>query len=349
MTEIHEAPFGEHHGQAVRLFTLTNRQGMRLAVTNYGCIITQLWVPDRQGVPGDVVLGFDTLAEYQAGHPFFGAIAGRCANRIGGGRFRLAGRTHTLACNETATGQHLHGGVCGFDKRLWQAEPDGDGVLFYYRAADGEEGYPGNLEVIHRISLREDNVLAFDYQATCDQPTPVNLTNHSYYNLSAQAEDIRRHWLQIDADFYTPVEDQTMLPTGEIRTVADSPVDFRQPRPLAEVMAPLPQQGIDLNFVLRGGEGALHPAATLYHPASGREMRVTTNQPGVQCYNAFKLSNKRWIGKGQRHYAAFAGLCLETQAFPDSLHQPHFPGIVLQPGERYRHHTEHTFSTRAED
>ena len=348
MTQVTETPFGEHQGQAVSLFTLTNTQGIRLAVTNYGCILTQLWLPDRHGRLADVVLGFGTLAEYQAGHPFFGAIAGRCANRIGGGRFRLGRETFTLACNEAATGQHLHGGVRGFDKYVWQADAEADGVRFQRVSPDGEEGYPGTLTVTHRIRLTEDNVLHVEYEAVTDQATPVNLTNHSYYNLSAQASDIRGHRLQVAADLYTPVDPATLLPTGEIRAVAGTPLDFRQPIALGAAMAQQP--AIDINYVLRAqpaGNG-LHPAATLADPLSGREMRVFTNQPGLQLYNGAKLSNRQWTGKGGAHYGAFAGLCLETQAFPDSVNQPHFPGIVLQPGEVYRHHTAHHFSILGE-
>ncbi|PLR49439.1 aldose epimerase family protein [Chimaeribacter arupi] len=349
MTQVTETPFGEHQGQAVSLFTLTNAQGIRLAVTNYGCIVTQLWLPDRHGRLADVVLGFDTLAEYQAGHPFFGAIAGRCANRIGGGRFRLGDEAMTLACNEAATGQHLHGGVRGFDKYVWQAEAEPDGVRFHRVSPDGEEGYPGTLSVTHRLRLTEDNVLHFEYEAVTDRATPVNLTNHSYYNLSAQASDIRGHQLQIAADLYTPVDPETMLPTGEIHAVAGTPLDFRQPVALGIAMAQQP--AIDINYVLRAqaaGHG-LHPAATLADPDSGREMRVFTDQPGLQCYNGAKLSNRPWRGKGGVHYGAFAGLCLETQAFPDSVNQPHFPGVVLQPGEVYRHHTAHHFSLIGEE
>ncbi|MEG2041008.1 MAG: galactose mutarotase, partial [Hafnia sp.] len=183
MTTIQRQHFGEHLGQTVSLFTLSNSQGMRLCVTDYGCIVTQLWAPNRDGKSEDVVMGFDDLASYQAGHPFFGAIAGRCANRIAGGRFNIDGQEYLLATNEAPTGQHLHGGIRGFDKYVWQAQEDGDGVIFSRTSVDGEEGYPGNLTVCHRIGLTDDNVVTFEFEAQTDKPTLVNLVNHSHYNL----------------------------------------------------------------------------------------------------------------------------------------------------------------------
>lgn len=346
MSTIQQQIFGEVNGREVSLFTLINRQGMRLSISNYGCIITQLWAPDRQGNLADVVLGFDSLERYLAGHPFFGAIAGRCANRIADGRFTLDGQHYRLATNEAATGQHLHGGSRGFDKQVWQAEPDGDGVIFSYCSGDGEEGYPGNLRVRHRIGLNEENALTFDFWAETDRATPVNLVNHSYYNLAGHRGEISRQQLQIFADFMTPVDEQSMLPTGEILRVAGSAFDFTQPTLLADAMALRENRDFDVNYVLRVGDAPLRAAAVLSDPASGRMMEVYTTQPGVQFYNAFKLSNKVWIGKDNHQYSAFSGLCLETQAFPDSIHFPHFSNVVLRPGETYQTHTEHRFSAR---
>ncbi|WP_127956657.1 aldose epimerase family protein [Serratia microhaemolytica] len=352
MTTIQRQHFGDHQGQAVTLFTLTNSQGMRLCVTNYGCIITQLWVPDRHGQLEDVVLGFDQLADYQAGHPFFGAIAGRCANRIAGGRFTLDGEEFILATNEAPTGQHLHGGRHGFDKYVWQAEEDGDGVIFRRTSVDGEEGYPGNLQVEHRIGLSEENVMTLSFNARTDRPTLVNLVNHSYYNLQGHQRRIDDQWLKIEADFITPVDDSTMLPTGEIVRVAASAFDFRSARRIGDAMLHRPAQDFDVNYMLKpaagsAGKAVVRPAATLSCPHSGRVMEVHTCLPGIQFYNGFKLSNKVWNGKAGQRYQAFSGLCLETQAFPDSIHHAHFGNVVLRPGEEYHSRTEHRFSTVA--
>lgn len=348
MCDIQQRQFGEFQGQPVSLYTLSNKNGIRLSVTDYGCIITELWVPDRQGKLADVVLGFDTLAPYLAGHPFFGAVAGRCANRIANGRFELDGHSYSLATNEAPTGQHLHGGARGFDKYVWQSAIEDKGIRFSRTSADGEEGYPGKLEVSHYIGLTDDNRVVIQFSAITDKPTIVNLVNHSYYNLAGHQQNILGQQLQIFGDFITPVNEQTMLPTGEIVSVIDTAYDFRDPQTIADAMERRTQRDFDVNYVLRRQptEGELHPAAELFDPTSGRVMTVMTNQPGVQFYNAFKLSNKVWIGKQQHQYQAFSGLCLETQAFPDSIHWPHFSNIVLRPGELYQANTEHCFSSR---
>ncbi|WP_145562824.1 aldose epimerase family protein [Yersinia aldovae] len=353
MTTIKRQPFGEHQGQEVSLFTLTNSRGARLCVTDYGCIITQLWVPDRNGQLDDIVMGFDDLKSYQAGHPFFGAIAGRCANRIAGGRFKIDGQESVLATNELPTGQHLHGGIRGFDKYVWQAQEDGDGIIFSRTSLDGEEGYPGNLQVRHRIGLTDANVLRFSFEAETDKPTVVNLVNHSHYNLSGHTHLIHDQQLKIDADFMTPVDDASMLPTGEISRVAGTAFDFRNARRLGDAMQQRPAQDFDVNYVLRKNNLSpnsnldLQPAATLICPHSGRVMDVCTTQPGIQFYNAFKLSNKVWNGKAGHRYQAFSGVCLETQAFPDSIHYGHFPEVILRPGQKYQSCTEHCFSVVA--
>ena len=343
MTTIQRQHFGEHLGQAVSLFTLSNSQGMRLCVTDYGCIVTQLWAPNRDGKSEDVVMGFDDLASYQAGHPFFGAIAGRCANRIAGGRFNIDGQEYLLATNEAPTGQHLHGGIRGFDKYVWQAQEDGDGVIFSRTSVDGEEGYPGNLTVCHRIGLTDDNVVTFEFEAQTDKPTLVNLVNHSHYNLRGHTHLIHDQQLKIDADFMTPVDESTMLPTGEIVRVAGTAFDFRNARRLGDAMQQRAAQDFDMNYVLKPTDTDLHPAATMICPHSGRVMEVHTTLPGVQFYNAFKFSNKVWNGKEGHRYQAFSGICLETQAFPDSIHFPHFSNVVLRPGQTYASRTEHRF------
>ncbi|WP_145534091.1 aldose epimerase family protein [Yersinia alsatica] len=365
MTTIQRQSFGEHQGQDVSLFTLTNRSGMKLCVTDYGCIITQLWVPDRQGQLEDVVMGFDDLKSYQAGHPFFGAIAGRCANRIAGGRFNIDGQEFLLATNELTTGQHLHGGIRGFDKYVWQAQEDGDGIIFSRTSVDGEEGYPGNLQVRHRIGLTEDNVMTFSFEAQTDKPTVVNLVNHSHYNLRGHTHLIHDQQLKIEADFITPVDEASMLPTGEIVRVAGTAFDFRHARRLGDAMLARPAQDFDVNYVLKKNHAlktnysqpkdnlpmkeraSLQPAALMICPNSGRVMEVHTTLPGIQFYNAFKLSNKIWNGKSGHRYQAFSGICLETQAFPDSIHHEHFPDVVLRPGQQYYSCTEHRFSVVA--
>lgn len=360
MTTIQRQQFGEHQGQEVSLFTLTNRNGMRLCVADYGCIITQLWVPDRHGQLEDVVMGFDDLPSYQAGHPFFGAIAGRCANRIAGGRFNIDGQEYLLATNELPTGQHLHGGQRGFDKFVWQAQEEGDGIIFSRTSPDGEEGYPGNLQVRHRIGLTDDNVMTFSFEAQTDKATIVNLVNHSHYNLRGHTHLIHDQQLKIDADFITPVDESSMLPTGEIVRVAGTAFDFRNARRLGDAMQQRPAQDFDINYVLKKNNyvlkkndlsqknsAPLQPAATLICPHSGRVMAVHTTLPGIQFYNAFKLSNKIWNGKAGHRYQAFSGICLETQAFPDSIHQGHFPDVILRPNQHYSSYTEHRFSVVA--
>ncbi|MCB5309815.1 aldose epimerase family protein [Yersinia massiliensis] len=366
MTTIQRQPFGKHQGQEVSLYTLTNKAGMRLCVTNYGCIITQLWVPDRHGQVEDIVMGFDDLPSYQAGHPFFGAIAGRCANRIAGGRFKIDGQEYVLATNELPTGQHLHGGLRGFDKYVWQVEEDGDGLIFSRTSPDGEEGYPGHLHVRHRIGLTESNVMTFHFEAETDQPTIVNLVNHSHYNLRGHTHQIHDQQLKIESDFMTPVDEVSMLPTGEIRRVAGTAFDFRHARRLGDAMQQRPAQDFDMNYVIRQSNDSkqindskqnadasptlsdtLQPAAMLICPHSGRVMEVHTTLPGIQFYNAFKLSNKVWNGKAGHRYQAFSGICLETQAFPDSIHHAHFSEVILRPGQKYQSCTEHRFSVVA--
>jgi aldose 1-epimerase len=337
-------------GAAVDLFTLTNRNGMVVKIINYGAIVTELHVPDRQGNNGDVVLGFNTLEGYLSDHPYFGGIIGRYANRIAGGRFTLDGKEYRLATNDGPN--HLHGGVKGFDKVVWKAESSqseaGPAVAFSYVSPDGEEGYPGTLSTKVTYTLTAENELRIDYLATTDKPTPVNLTNHSYFNLAGEGSgDILAHELMLAADRFTPVDD-TLIPTGELKDVTGTPMDFRKMTPVGaridEVPGPAPG-GYDHNYVLtRSGDG-LELAARVYEPKTGRVMEVLTTEPGIQLYTGNFLDGTL---KGKRGvaYAKHFGFCLETQHFPDSVNQPAFPSAILRPGETYRTTTVYRFSSR---
>jgi aldose 1-epimerase len=330
-------------GQPVELFTLTNPRGMEVRAITYGGIILSLRTPDRDGRLGDIVLGYDSLDGYLRKTPYFGAIIGRYGNRIAGGRFTLDGRTYPLATNDGPN--HLHGGVRGFDKVVWAGEPlDTDsavGVVFTYASPDGEEGYPGTLHARVTYTLTDDGRLIVDYRATTDQATPVNFTQHTYFNL-AGAGDILGHELMIVADRYTPV-DATLIPTGELASVEGTPFDFRTPTTIgARIGADHVQLrnglGYDHNFVLdRDGPGLMH-AARVVEPTSGRTLDVWTTEPGLQFYSGNFLDGSI-TGKGGRVYAHRTGFCLETQHFPDSPNQPAFPTTIVRPGEEYRSRT----------
>lgn len=339
-------------GTAVELFTLTNSNGLFAKITNYGTIITELHVPDRQGKLGDIVLGFDNLAQYLKGHPYFGATVGRFANRIAKGKFALDGKNYTLAVNNGPNA--LHGGLRGFDKVIWKAEPqDGACVKFAYTSADGEEGYPGKLDVTVVMTLTDLNELRIDYTADTDKPTPINLTNHSYFNLAGQG-DILGHELMIAADHFTPT-DATLIPTGEIKAVKGTPLDFIAARPIGSRLGELTneERGYDHNFVLRDGAkskpgteaAAPMPAARAYEPKTGRVMEVHTTEPGVQLYTANYLDGSL-TGKGGIVYRKHGAFCLETQHFPDSVNKPNFPSTILRPGQTYRQTTVHKFSAK---
>ena len=330
-------------GTAVQLFTLTNSAGLIAKITNYGTIITELHVPDRSGNNGDVVLGFDNLAQYLKGHPCFGCTVGRVANRIAKGRFTLDGKTYTLAVNNGPN--HLHGGLKGFDKVVWTAEPQaGAAVRFTYTSADGEEGYPGKLDVTVQMALTDKNELAIEYTAVGDKPTPVNLTNHSYFNLAGQG-DVLNHELVIAADYFTP-KDENSIPTGEIKSVRGTPMDFTQPHAVGSRFNDLKERpvGYDHNFVLNGGGKSLAVAARVFEPKSGRVLELFTTEPGVQLYTANYLDGSL-TGKRGQVYRQHSGLCLETQHFPDSVNHPEFPSIIFRPGHTYRQTTVHKFST----
>jgi aldose 1-epimerase len=327
---------------------------MEVSAMSYGAIIVSLRARDRDGRPDEVVLGFDALDGYLAGHPYFGAIVGRYGNRIAKGRFTLDGKTYQLATNNGPN--HLHGGVKGFDKVVWEAEPfdrDGQsGVVFTHTSPDGDEGYPGTLNVRVTYTLTPANELIVDYDATTDKATPINLTQHSYFNLAgAGTGDILDHQLTLDADRFTPV-DATLIPTGELAPVEGTPFDFRRPTAIgARIGADHVQlkngTGYDHNWVLNRPAGgstgsALHHAARLEEPKSGRTLDVSTTEPGVQFYTGNFLDGKL-TGRSDHSYKQRYGLCLETQHFPDSPNHPDFPSTILRPGERYRSTTVFAF------
>ncbi len=324
-------------GRPVKLYTLRNPSGVTVKIIEYGLIVTELHAPDRDGKPGNVVLGFDNLDRYLKGHPFFGAIAGRVANRIGGAKFTIDGRQYTVAKNNGPN--HLHGGLKGFDKKLWKSKPlpataTEVAVEFEYTSPDGEGGYPGNLRVTVRYSLTDQNELRIDYTATTDKPTPVNLTNHSYFNLAGQ-DDVLGHELMIAADFYTPT-DEGLIPTGEIRAVRGTSLDFTTPTLVGAraQQTGLVPPGYDHNFVLRGGGQSLALAARAREPKSGRVLEVITTEPGIQLYTANGMDGSI-VGTGGVRYPRHAGFCLETQHYPDSINKPHFPPVLLRPSLTY--------------
>ena len=330
-------------GADVSLYTLRNGRGITVRITDYGGIITAIETPDRRGAAGDIVLGFDTLDGYLKGHPYFGALVGRVANRIAKGRFTLDGRTYTLATNNGSN--HLHGGVKGFDKVVWRADPSADATAavlrLSYTSADGEEGYPGTLDVVVTYTLTRNNELRIDYSATTDKTTPVNLTNHTYWNLATRG-DVLGHTMTIAADKYTPV-DETLIPTGELASVASTPFDFRMPKPIGRDIARLPSRprGYDHNFVLNGS--GLRLAARVQEPMTGRILEVLTDQPGVQFYTGNFLDGSI-VGKRGIAYSQHAGFCLETQHFPDAVNRPEFPSVFVRPGVPYRTTTVFRFA-----
>lgn len=347
------SPFGTlPGGRPVEAFTFANANGMEVKAITYGGIITSLRVPDRSGTPGDVVLGYDTLQGYLDKSPYFGCIVGRYGNRIAKGRFTLDGRTYTLPINNGPN--HLHGGPQGFDKANWAAAPferaDAVGVVFTHTSPDGDMGYPGTLQAKVTYTLTGDNTLRFDYEATTDKATPVNLTQHSYFNLAgAGTGDVLRHEIQIQADRFTPV-DAALIPTGALAPVQDTPFDFRTPTPIgARIDADHPQiragGGYDHNFVFSRTGTDLQSLVQVHDPATGRTMVVATTQPGVQFYTGNFLDGSI-TGKQGHVYGKRAGFCLETQHFPDSPNQPEFPSTILRPGETYTQSTAYTFGTR---
>lgn len=343
--QVTEEKFGTtSDGQEVALYTLKNENGMVAKITNYGGIVTELWVPDKAKMPGDVVLGFDNLSGYLGDHPYFGCIVGRYANRIAGGKFELDGKEYTLAKNNG--GNHLHGGIKGFDKVVWssrkQSGKDSVAVRLHYESADGEEGYPGKLNVTVTYVLNDKNELRIYYAATTSKPTVLNLTHHGYFNLAGAGNgDILNHELTINAARYTVVNKE-LIPTGEVRPVDGTPMDFRTQCPIGERIASI-EGGYDHNYVLDRGEASLSLAARAVEPASKRVMEVWTTEPGVQLYTGNFLDGSL-KGKGGKVYGKHFGFCLETQHFPDSPNKPDFPSVILRPGESYNQLTIYKFS-----
>jgi aldose 1-epimerase len=349
MTSIDNTEFGRMpDGKVVRLFTLTNHQGMVARIMTFGAILTDVVVPDRQGAPAHVALGYDSLDAYLKGHPMFGAVVGRVANRIAGARFSIDGKEYKVAANNGTN--HIHGGLKGFDKAIWEvvAERADDHeavVALRYLSKDGEEGYPGNLQVTVTYTLTADSSLRIDYRATTDRPTAVNLTNHSYFNL-AGAGDVLDHELTLWADRYT-LADDGLIPTGEIASVAGTPLDFRQPTKIGariEQLKPKPG-GYDHNYVLNHGGKSLGLAARVYEPKSGRVMEVSTTEPGVQLFTA-NFFNGQYTGHGGVKHPKHGGFCLETQHYPDSINHSNFPSVVLRPGQEFHSTTVFKFSVK---
>jgi aldose 1-epimerase len=349
---VTRAAFGNtRDGKAVEIYTLTNAHGLEMRVITYGGIITSLKVPDRSGHLGDIVLGFDTIDGYLKDPPYFGALIGRYGNRIAKGQFTLDGKTFKLATNNGLN--HLHGGVKGFDKVIWNAVPGSDSngvsVTLSRISPDGEEGYPGNLQATVRYTLTDKNELAIDYRATSDKATPVNLTQHSYVNLADDLGDILGHELTIHAGRYTPV-DATLIPTGELAPVDGTPFDFRKATAIGARIAADNAQlknggGYDHNWVLDRSGSGLQPAARLMDPKSGRTLDVATTEPGLQFYSGNFLDGSI-TGKGGRVYRHRAGLCLETQHYPDSPNHPNFPSTILKSGQTYSSQTVFTFGVQ---
>jgi aldose 1-epimerase len=349
---VSKSAFGQTPaGELVDLYTLTNAAGIEIKAITFGGIITSIRVPDRNGKFEDVALGFNQLEPYLRNPPYLGAIIGRYANRIAQGRFTLDGRTYTLAVNNPPN--HLHGGVKAFDKVVWKAEPfqnaEAVGLVFTHVSPDGDEGYPGTLNAKVTYTLNNRNELAFDYEATTDKATPVNLTQHTYFNLSGEGSgDILGHVLTVNASRMTPV-DGRLIPTG-IANVEGTPFDFRKPMAIgARIGATDPQikagNGYDHNFVIdrQGSAGsALVLAARVEDPASGRVVEISTTEPGIQFYTGNFLDGSL-TGKSGRPYTRRSGFALETQHYPDSPNHPEFPSTILEPGETYRSRTVYTF------
>jgi aldose 1-epimerase len=331
----------------VYLFTMRNKNGIEVKITNYGGIVTSIIVPDKHGDFDDIALGFSRLEPYLAGHPYFGCIVGRYANRIDRGQFTLGGKTYRLATNNGPN--HLHGGEEGFDKKVWDADDaaglDSVSVILNYLSPDGEEGYPGNMQVSVIYTLTNENELIIDYEATTDKATPVNITHHSYFNLAGEGSgDIYEHRLMIDADRYTVVNED-LIPTGELRAVEGTPMDFREPEMIGKRIN-LVEGGYDHNYVLNN-EGSFALAARVEEAGSGRVMEVYTSEPGMQFYSGNFLDGSI-IGKSGKKYHQRYGFCLETQHFPDSPNQPTFPNTILKPGETYQYRTVYKFSVAKE-
>ncbi len=353
---VGSAQIVEQDFDTIKIYTLKNASGVTIKVTNFGAIITSIVVPDRQGKMADIALGYDHVEDYinAVDKPYFGAIVGRCGNRIARGRFTLDGQTYQLAVNNGEN--HLHGGLIGFDKVVWDAQPiEGSGwvgLQLAYRSKDGEEGYPGNLDVHVTYKLTDENQLIVEYLATTDKATPVNLTQHTYFNLKGEGQGtILDHELMLNAAQFTPI-DAGFIPSGSLAPVAGTPFDFTSPKPIGRDIENDDLQlkhglGYDHNFVIKrpADDHGLVLAAEVYEPTSGRVLQVHTTEPGVQFYCGNFLDG-RLVGKSGQKYVYRGGFCLETQHYPDSPNQPQFPSTILRPGAKYQSTTKFTFSSR---
>jgi aldose 1-epimerase len=344
---VERSEFGKlDDGAVIEKFILHNTKGATAKIITYGATLTELWMPDRSGKEGDVVLGFDNLKGYLGQHPYFGATIGRYGNRIAKGKFTLDGKEYTLATNNGLN--TLHGGKIGYDRRVWKGEPlkeaHGSAVKFTYTSPDGEENFPGTLAITVVYTLTDENSLKIEYTAKTDKATPINLTNHSYFNLAGSG-DVLGYTLWIDADHYTPV-DATLITTGEIVPVKSTPYDFTKPATIGSRMGDIKDiAGYDINFVLNGKMGTMRKAAEVTDPSSGRDMEVWTTEPGVQVYNAIGL-NGSLVGVGGIAYPKYGAICLETQHYPDSVHHDNFPSVILRPGKEFHSETIYKFSTK---
>ena len=349
-----KGPFGTKEGVQVDLYTLRNAKGMEAKITNYGGIVTSLKVPDRSGQPGEVVLGFDTLdgylsPEYAKSNPYFGALIGRYGNRIGKAAFTVDGKEYKLAANNGPN--HLHGGVKGYDKVVWEAKPlrgEDPALELRYFSKDGEEGYPGNLTITAVYSLTGDNALKVDFTATTDKDTIVNLTHHSYFNLAGK-QDILGHEVMIAAERFTPV-DITLIPTGELKPVQGTPFDFNSPTAIGARINQDEEQlnfgkGYDHNWVINKAPGELGLMARVYEPTTGRVLEVLSTEPGLQFYSGNFLDGTVQ-GRGGWTYQFRNGFCMEPQHYPDSPNKPQFPPVVLKPGQTYRNTILYRFSVQ---
>lgn len=342
---ISEKPFGQINGDTITQYTITNPQGMQVSIINYGGTVTNLLVPGRDHELGDVVLGFDSLSGYlQKANPYFGCLVGRYGNRIAKGKFILDGQAYQLTLNDH--GNTLHGGVQGLDKVIWQAsKPAGDSSLkLTYTSKDGDQGFPGNLVIEVVYTLSSDNALQIAYSATTDKATPVNLTNHCYFNLSAGKQNtILDHEVMLQAEKFTAV-DSLLIPTGQLPDVKGTPMDFTTPKKIGAELAAV-KGGYDHNWVLKRTGKDLEKIATAYDASSGRFMEVFTTEPGLQFYTGNFLDGTL-KGKQQQKYQQHAGFCMETQHFPDAPNQPSFPNTIVKPGESYRSLTYYRFSVK---
>jgi aldose 1-epimerase len=350
MNIIREESFkGVHNGKPTGLYTLKNKNGLIAQITNYGAIIVSIFVPDRKGNLADIVQGYDTIDEYIKGNgPYMGAVCGRCANRIAKGKFSLLDKNYSLAVNNGPN--HLHGGITGFSKVVWDVvRTSPSSVQLAYLSRDSEENYPGNLKVSVTYTLSDKNELRLDYKATTDKTTVVNLTSHSYFNLAGEGSgSVYDQELMINGAFFTPIDD-TSIPTGEIRFVKGTPMDFTESRKIGELIDQDDEQlkygaGYDHNWVLNHRAGTLGLAAVANDPLSGRVMEIYTTQPGVQLYTANWIDGEK--GKGDKKYGRRWAFCLETQHFADAINKPHFPSTILNPGDEFNQTTVHKFSVK---